>query len=115
MQVDAHLRGALRHSPRHLTAQRRIARAGLHHGAGQQRLQQQGFENSRRMVGDTQRILVTDYSKKDPGMLQGRNEFNRVVNFRSDNPLLIGQFVDCEIMEAMPFSLLGRYIAGSEH
>lgn len=81
----------------------------------QQRLQQQGFENSRRMVGDTQRILVTDYSKKDPGMLQGRNEFNRVVNFRSDNPLLIGQFVDCEIMEAMPFSLLGRYIAGSEH
>ena len=81
----------------------------------QQRLQQQGFENSRRMVGDTQRILVTDYSKKDPGMLQGRNEFNRVVNFRSDNPMLIGQFVDCEIMEAMPFSLLGRYIAGSEH
>lgn len=81
----------------------------------QQRLQQQGFENSRRMVGGTQRILVTDYSKKDPGMLQGRNEFNRVVNFRSDNPLLIGQFVDCEIMEAMPFSLLGRYIAGSEH
>ena len=81
----------------------------------QQRLQQQGFENSRRMVGDTQRILVTDYSKKDPGMLQGRNEFNRVVNFRSDDPLLIGQFVECEIMQAMPFSLLGRYIPGSEH
>ncbi|MDC6679199.1 radical SAM protein, partial [Leclercia adecarboxylata] len=38
----------------------------------QQRINQQGFENSRRMVGSTQRILVTDYSKKDPGMLQGR-------------------------------------------
>lgn len=81
----------------------------------QQRLQQQGFEYSRRMVGQTQRILVTDYSKKDPGMLQGRNEFNRVVNFRCDNPLLIGQFVDVEIMEAKPFSLLGRHIEGSEH
>lgn len=80
----------------------------------QQRIQQQGFENSRRMVGSTQRILVTDYSKKDPGLLQGRNEFNRVVNFRSDNPLLIGMFVDVEILEARPFSLLGRYIEGSE-
>lgn len=80
----------------------------------QQRLQQQGFEHSRRMAGSTQRILVTDYSKKDPGMLQGRNEFNRVVNFRSDNPLLIGMFVDVEILEARPFSLLGRYIEGSE-
>ena len=80
----------------------------------QQRLQQQGFENSRRMAGQTQRILVTDYSKKDPGMLQGRNEFNRVVNFRSDNPLLIGKFVDCEIVEARPFSLLGKLIEGSE-
>lgn len=81
----------------------------------QQRLQQQGFEHSRRMVGQTQRILVTDYSKKDPGMLQGRNEFNRVVNFRSDNPLLIGKFVDVEITQARPFSLLGNYLEGSEH
>ncbi len=83
-------------------------------GILQQRLQQQGFENSRRMVGSTQRILVTDYSKKDPGMLQGRNEFNRVVNFRSDNPLLIGKFVDCEIVEANPFSLLGKLVPNSE-
>ena len=71
----------------------------------QQRINQQGFENSRRMVGSTQRILVTDYSKKDPGMLQGRTEHNRVVNFRSDNPGLIGQFVDVEIVEALPHSL----------
>lgn len=81
----------------------------------QQRLQQQGFEYSRRMVGETQRVLVSDYAKKDPGQLQGRNEFNRVVNFRCDNPLLIGKFVDVEIMEAKPYSLLGRYIEGSEY
>lgn len=69
------------------------------------RLNQQGFEISRRMVGTIQRILVTDYAKRDPGQLQGRTENNRVVNFRCDNPRLIGQFVDVEIYEALPNSL----------
>ena len=79
----------------------------------QARLNQQGFENSRRMVGTTQRILVSDFSKKDPGMLQGRTEHNRVVNFRCDNPGLIGQFVDVEILEALPHSLRGELTAAS--
>jgi tRNA-2-methylthio-N6-dimethylallyladenosine synthase len=62
------------------------------------------------MAGTVQRILVSDYSKKDPGMLQGRTESNRVVNFRSDNPRLIGQFVDVHIDEAMPNSLRGTLL-----
>jgi tRNA-2-methylthio-N6-dimethylallyladenosine synthase len=77
----------------------------------QHRISQQGFENSRRMVGTVQRILVSDYSKKDPGMLQGRTESNRVVNFRCDNPRLIGQFADIHIDEAMPNSLRGTLIS----
>ena len=77
----------------------------------QQRINQQGFENSRRMAGTRQRILVTDYSKKDPGMLQGRTEHNRIVNFRCDNPRLIGQFVDVHIDEALPHSLRGTLIS----
>ncbi|WXL25046.1 tRNA (N6-isopentenyl adenosine(37)-C2)-methylthiotransferase MiaB [Ectopseudomonas mendocina] len=77
----------------------------------QQRINQQGFENSRRMAGTVQRILVSDYSKKDPGMLQGRTETNRVVNFRSDNPRLIGQFVDIYIDEALPNSLRGTLVS----
>ncbi|WP_421682525.1 tRNA (N6-isopentenyl adenosine(37)-C2)-methylthiotransferase MiaB [Stutzerimonas urumqiensis] len=77
----------------------------------QHRISQQGFEHSRRMVGTTQRILVTDYSKKDPGMLQGRTEHNRIVNFRSDNPLLIGQFVDVHIDQALPHSLRGSLLS----
>jgi tRNA-2-methylthio-N6-dimethylallyladenosine synthase len=77
----------------------------------QQRISQQGFENSRRMAGTVQRILVNDYSKKDPGMLQGRTETNRVVNFRSDNPRLIGQFVDIYIEEALPNSLRGTLVS----
>jgi tRNA-2-methylthio-N6-dimethylallyladenosine synthase len=40
-------------------------------------------------------------------MLQGRTESNRIVNFRSGNPSLIGQFVDLRIEEALPHSLRG--------
>ncbi|QKE64562.1 tRNA (N6-isopentenyl adenosine(37)-C2)-methylthiotransferase MiaB [Aquipseudomonas campi] len=76
----------------------------------QHKISQQGFENSRRMVGTVQRILVSDYSKKDPGMLQGRTESNRVVNFRSANPGLIGQLVDVHIDDALPHSLRGSLL-----
>ena len=76
----------------------------------QHRLNQQGFEISRQMVGSIQRILVTDYSKKDPGELQGRTENNRIVNFRCDTPTLIGQFADVHIDAAQPHSLRGSLI-----
>ncbi|MDF2641376.1 MAG: (dimethylallyl)adenosine tRNA methylthiotransferase [Pseudomonas sp.] len=76
----------------------------------QHRLNQQGFEISRQMVGSIQRILVTDYSKKDPGELQGRTENNRIVNFRCDNPKLIGQFIDVHIDDAQPHSLRGSLL-----
>ncbi len=79
----------------------------------QTRIHQQGFENSRRMVGSTQRILVSDYSKKDPGMLQGRTENNRIVNFRCDDPRLIGQFVEVHIDDALPHSLRGTLVQSS--
>jgi tRNA-2-methylthio-N6-dimethylallyladenosine synthase len=76
----------------------------------QHRLNEQGFEISRQMVGSTQRILVTDYSRKDPGQLQGRTENNRIVNFSTDNSRLIGQFVDVYIAEARPHSLRGTLV-----
>jgi len=73
----------------------------------QDRIIQNAFEISRRMVGTQQRLLVTGVSKKDPGQLQGRTENNRVVNFSTDNHKLIGQFVNTEITEALPNSLRG--------
>ncbi|RIA18671.1 tRNA-i(6)A37 thiotransferase enzyme MiaB [Ectopseudomonas oleovorans] len=79
----------------------------------QHRINQNGFENNRRMVGTVQRILVSDYSKKDPGMLQGRTEQNRIVNFRCDDPRLIGQFVDVHIDDALPHSLRGTLLSES--
>ncbi len=77
----------------------------------QDRIIQQAMAISRRMVGNVERILVSGYSKKDPGQLCGRTENNRVVNFRSDNPVLIGKFADVLIEEALPNSLRGTLIA----
>lgn len=73
----------------------------------QGRIAQQAQAISRRMVGTTQRVLVTGYSKKDPGQLSGRTENNRVVNFACSDPQLIGEFVDVHIAEAYPNSLRG--------
>jgi len=78
----------------------------------QSRILQQAAHISRRMVGSTQRILVTGVSKKDPGQLQGRTENNRAVNFSSLDHALIGQFVAVEIVEALPNSLRGLLLQG---
>ncbi|MFP1681099.1 tRNA (N6-isopentenyl adenosine(37)-C2)-methylthiotransferase MiaB [Alloalcanivorax sp. C16-1] len=77
----------------------------------QQRINQQALDISRKMVGSTQRILVDGFSKKDPGQLKGRTENNRVVNFACDDIDLIGEFVDVEILEALPNSLRGGLTA----
>ncbi|GAA6167375.1 tRNA (N6-isopentenyl adenosine(37)-C2)-methylthiotransferase MiaB [Sessilibacter corallicola] len=66
---------------------------------------------SRQMVGNTERVLVSGYSKKDPGQLSGRTENNRVVNFRCDDARLIGKFADILIEEALPNSLRGILLA----
>ena len=76
----------------------------------QTRINQQAQDISRKMVGSTQRILVTGVSKKDPGQLQGRTENNRVVNFRCDDHSLIGEFTDVLIHEALPNSLRGEQV-----
>ncbi|KZY59890.1 MULTISPECIES: tRNA (N6-isopentenyl adenosine(37)-C2)-methylthiotransferase MiaB [unclassified Oleiphilus] len=80
----------------------------------QQRILQQAQDISRKMVGNTERILVTGFSKKDPGELQGRTENNRVVNFkakqdRSDSAL-IGRFIDVKITDAYANSLRGERV-----
>lgn len=76
----------------------------------QQQLLNQAQRISRAMVGNTERVLITGYSKKDPGQLSGRTENNRVVNFRADDPALIGHFADILIEEALPNSLRGTLL-----
>jgi tRNA-2-methylthio-N6-dimethylallyladenosine synthase len=77
----------------------------------QDRISQNAAEIGRRMVGTQVTLLVTGISKKDPGQLQGRTENNRVVNFRSDDHSLIGQFAQAEITEALPNSLRGNLVS----
>ncbi|GAA4650553.1 tRNA (N6-isopentenyl adenosine(37)-C2)-methylthiotransferase MiaB [Kistimonas scapharcae] len=77
----------------------------------QDRINQQTMQISRRLVATTQRILVTDFSKRDPGQLQGRTECNRVVNFHCTDPRLIGRFADVLILEAFPHSLRGELVS----
>lgn len=88
----------------------------ISHAVKQQRLQLlqsqiqiQTRQFSEQMVGQTQPILVSGYSKRDPGQLQGRTENNRVVNFRSLDSGLIGHIIDVKIVEAYSNSLLAVY------
>ncbi|KZX77457.1 tRNA (N6-isopentenyl adenosine(37)-C2)-methylthiotransferase MiaB [Oleiphilus sp. HI0009] len=85
----------------------------------QQRITQQAHEISRRMVGTQQRILVTGFSKKDPGEMQGRTENNRVVNFKANqdrsDSALIGRFIDVDIVDAYPNSLRGERIDDNDY
>ena len=61
-------------------------------------------------VGTVQRILVERPARKGVGDLAGRTESNRVVNFPSDDPALIGKFVEVEVTAALPNSLRGRLV-----
>jgi len=59
------------------------------------------------MVGTIEPILVVGPSKKDPHMLAGRTENNRVVNFKGSKEL-VGQLVSIKITEALTNSLRGE-------
>ncbi|MCL4119688.1 UNVERIFIED_CONTAM: hypothetical protein GTU68_034047 [Idotea baltica] len=76
----------------------------------QDRIIQNAASISRKMVGNTETVLVSGISKKDPGQLQGRTENNRVVNFSSSDHGLIGNFTQVVITEALPNSLRGTLI-----
>ncbi len=73
------------------------------------RIEAMGFENSRKMVGTSQRVLIEGHSKKDPKQLAGRTDNNRIVNF--DGPAeLIHRFATVRITEALPHSLRGELV-----
>jgi len=75
----------------------------------QQRIGLQTARISQTMLGTTQRILVTGPAKKGIGMMAGRTENNRVVNFKGEENL-VGQLLDVKITEALAYSLRGELI-----
>ena len=78
----------------------------------QNKLNNYSSQISRKMVGTTEKCLVTDISKRNPGEFQARTENNRVVNFSSAKNF-IGSFIDLEIVEAKPNSLRGNFTGGT--
>jgi len=76
----------------------------------QKRLLLQAAHISQSMIGTEQSILVDGPSRRGEGMLAGRTENNRVVNFKG-SPDLIGSFVNVRIEAALPNSLRGEMIA----
>jgi tRNA-2-methylthio-N6-dimethylallyladenosine synthase len=74
----------------------------------QDRINELAAGYSQAMVGSVQRVLVSGPSRKDPAMLSGRTENNRVVNFAGD--ARVGEFVDIRITEALPNSLRGELL-----
>lgn len=77
----------------------------------QTRISQKAAEISQSMVGSEQVILVDGFSKKSPGLLKGRTENNRVVNFKYDDSSIIGKFARVKIKEAYANSLMGELLA----
>ncbi len=74
-------------------------------------LTQHAAEYSQRFIGTTTQVLVQDFSRRHTHQLQGRTSCNRVVNFTSDNPKLIGRFADIFIEEALSNSLRGYMVS----
>jgi tRNA-2-methylthio-N6-dimethylallyladenosine synthase len=70
-------------------------------------LDRQYRDNSERMVGTRQRVLVTGTAVKNPRELAARTDNNRVVNFAGD-PAAIDRYVDVDITAALPHSLRGE-------
>ncbi|CDZ16444.1 (Dimethylallyl)adenosine tRNA methylthiotransferase MiaB [Candidatus Johnevansia muelleri] len=78
----------------------------------QLQINNQSLMISNAMVGNIERILVTGFSPKDPILLSGRTENNRVVTFYAKNPIkLIGNFVDVKITEAYIHSLRAKIVS----
>jgi len=69
----------------------------------QQLIKKQSLENSQKMVGTTQKILIERHSLKDDKVLSGRTENNKVVNVKADKKYL-NQFVDVQITAAYDYS-----------
>lgn len=76
-----------------------------------QTLQKTIDDNVRRIgesrVGTLQRVLVEGAAKHGEGMLMGRTECNRVVNFAGD-ARLAGQMIDLRITRSMAYTLAGE-------
>ena len=67
------------------------------------------LQRNKRHEGGIEKVLVEGESKSDPGMLTGRTEGNKIVNFKGDKALT-GKFVDVKITKAQTWVLCGELV-----
>jgi len=61
------------------------------------------------LVGDRFEVLVDGVSRR-PGQWAGRTSSNRILNFASSGPGLLGQYVQVRVTGASPNSLVGEHV-----
>ena len=64
-------------------------------------------EKSNAMVGKTYKVLVEGVSEKNPEMMSGYTEKNKLVHFKGDSSL-VGKIVPVKITESHTYSLIGE-------
>ena len=72
-------------------------------------LNAQSYDIAQKMIGTSQRILVTGPSRKDPNEFCGRSESNRVVNFKGDASM-VGKMVNVHILKVIHNTLRAEII-----
>ncbi len=65
------------------------------------------LKRNKRHEGRVEKVLVEGESKADSGMLTGRTEANKIVNFKGDKSL-IGNIIDVKITKAQTWVLVGE-------
>ena len=70
---------------------------------------QQGECHTKKMIGTTQRVLIDHFSKKKLGVLLGKTDNNRIIEFKESKDLL-NKFVNVKVMKILGKSLVGELI-----
>ena len=69
----------------------------------------QGEHYTKKMIGTTQRVLIDHFSKKKAGILLGKTDNNRIIEFK-DSKDLLNKFVNVKVMKILGKSLVGELV-----
>jgi len=61
------------------------------------------------LIGEMFEVLVDGASRR-PGQWSGRSSSNRILNFASPQPDLLGQYIQVRVTRAAPNSLVGEHV-----
>ena len=106
---------AFQYSPRpNTTAQHMLDQIpeeekGRRLAAVQDRQREIQIARNNKLIGQTFEILV-DGASRHAGQWSGRSSGNRILNFSSPQPDLLGQYVQVRVTRAAPNSLIGEHI-----